>query len=86
VANRVCKRRLMNASLAVAAAWFTYVNPFTMQIRVEAGWGWLGTVIGASVLAAVYAAWAVTSGDRRTWMRAFRDATREPLEAAPGES
>lgn len=85
VANHICKRRLMNASLAAGAAWLTYVNPFTLEVR-EAGWPWLATVVAVSVLAMGYTLWAVTAGDRRAWMRAFHAATRKPLGSTPGES
>jgi len=86
VANHICKRRLMNASLAAAAAWLTYVNPFTLEVRTEGGWPWLGTVVGVSAVAAAYSLWAITAGDRRAWMRAFHAATQRHLEAASSKS
>lgn len=87
VANHICRRRLMNASLAAAAAWLTYVNPFTLEVRTESGWLWLGAVIAASIGATAYALWSVTSGDRRAWMRAFHAATQnEHLGAVSNKS
>jgi hypothetical protein len=76
----------MHASLTAAAAWLTYVNPFTLEVRTEAGWPWLAAVIGVSALAMGYTLWAITAGDRRAWMRAFHAATRKPLGTTSGES
>ncbi|MBE2212939.1 MAG: hypothetical protein IAE82_03635 [Opitutaceae bacterium] len=86
VANRICKRRLMNASLAAAAAWLTYVNPLTFQVRTEGGWAWLTAVVVASLAAGGFALWSITAGDRRAWMRAFHAATRDQLGTATNES
>lgn len=82
IANAICRRRLMHAALTAAAAWFTYVNPFTFEVRTDAGWIWLGAVIAASGAAAGYALWSITTGDRRAWMRAFHDTAPDPIESA----
>ena len=75
----------MHAALALAAAWFTYVNPFTLQIRTDAGWTWLSLVLASSAAAAGYAFWSITTGDRRAWMRAFHDTAPDPLESATAD-
>ena len=76
----------MNASLGIAAAWLTYVNPFTLQVRTDAGWPWLASVLAISCLGLAYAIWSITWGDRRAWMRAFESANRNgPLESASPE-
>lgn len=86
MANLICKRRLMNAALAIAAAWLTYVNPFTLAVRTDASWLWLAAVIGMSFAAVGYAFWSITAGDRSAWIRAFHAATRARLEPASSES
>lgn len=85
VANLICRRRLTHAALALAAAWLTYVNPFTLQVRTEGGWVWLGAVIGASFAAMGFALWSITAGDRRAWMRAFEAATHDSFGSPPTE-
>ena len=76
----------MNAALAAAAAWLTYVNPFTLRVRTEAAWYWLAAIVAISALAAGFAIWSITAGDRRAWVRAFHAAARRAVGSAPAES
>ncbi len=85
IANRVCRRRLMHASLTVACAWLTYVNPLTLEVRSDASWTWLAAVLAVCIGAVGFALWSLTAGDRRAWMRAFHASTHDPLETASSE-